>query len=150
MFSCVWPHGEHVISQDTQVLWIFPVTLSYLARHTSSLDPPSQSVLSRKTHTRIHRVCLLSLTSHPWHRHGAAAPRSSTALSVTVKTLTLEVHSDLRRKTHWDFIQVYLESPIHDESTSARSWRRSAAHGTICNCEDTRNLTSQRPLCFYR
>ena len=82
----------------------------YQARHTISLDPPSQSVLSRKTHnffqfsqsvlsrkthTRINRVCLLSLTSHPWHRHGAAAPRSSTAPSVTVKT-------------PWGFIQTYL------------------------------------------
>ena len=64
--------------------------------------------LARQTHTRIHRVCLLSLTSHPWHRHGAAAPRSSTAQFVNVKTHTLEVHADLPRKTHGDFLQVYL------------------------------------------
>ena len=37
-------------------------------------------------------------------------------------------------------------APVHDESTSARSWCRSAAP---CNWQDTRVPTSRLPPCFY-
>ena len=67
-------------------------TASTSSRKTHHFFQFSQSVPSRKTHTRINWACLLFMTSQPWRSHGTthgtATPRSTTAQFATFRTHT--------------------------------------------------------------
>ena len=83
-------HVERIISQGTRNFFGLSDSLSFVARHTNSLDFLSLPHLAN-THTKFGGLSLVHLRVKPPRGRGTTAPRSCTPPSVTVKT-----HASLR------------------------------------------------------
>ena len=83
--------------------------------------------------------CLLFATV----RHADLGVRIITAV---ISQDTLGFHSDSLSHEKYEFVGLSL---VHDQSTSAPSWRRTAKqqHGLLCNCQDSLATVRVRVFC---